>query len=477
MATRINIPSRRDPTPIAPPESPPPGGDSPETRLQRSMTQGFKWLYPGLRIKRWLALIPLGILLVIVGVMVLANIQTLNYLDRMADWLYRTSHLSLDRPAVYVPLGLSLLAFGLGTVFFALVAVNRSIVGVLAPESLGDLPSVLHRKRALSHGPRIVVVGGGTGLSTLLRGLKQYTGNLTAVVTMTDDGGSSGLLQKQMPGRMLPPGDIRNCLVALADAEPLMQQLFQYRFATNDAKDGLSGHSFGNLLIAAMADITGDFERAVEETSKVLAIRGRVLPSTVESVVLVGEMEDGREVTGETNIATDPARIDRIRLCPDTPRALPEAVKAIAQADIVLMGPGSVFTSVIPNLLVQEIAEALSKAKALKVYVCNVMTQPGETDGYTASQHVAAIEEHAGVRVFDYVLVNTARPSGEMMARYTKTGAEFVDPDLGAITQQGYTVVKGAFISETAVVRHDPDRLAHAILKLWQERAPLFSSK
>jgi conserved hypothetical protein, cofD-related len=476
MATRINLPTRREPTPVAPPPPPAPESpESPEARLQRSVTRGIKWLYPGIRVKRWLVLIPLGMALVIVGVMVLANIRTLEYLDLLADWLARALHVSLDRPAVYVPMGLALLALGLGTVFFALVAVNRSIVGAIAPEGLGDLPDVIRRRRALSHGPRIVVVGGGTGLSTLLRGLKQYTSNLTAVVTMTDDGGSSGLLQQQMHGRVLPPGDIRNCLVALADAEPLMQQLFQYRFSTRDEKDGLSGHSFGNLLIAAMADITGDFEQAVRETSKVLAIRGRVLPSTVESVVLVGEMEDGREITGETNIAHDPARITRIRLCPDSPRPLPDALQAIAQADIILMGPGSVFTSVIPNLLVKEIADAVAKAKALKVYVCNVMTQPGETDGYSASDHVRAIEEHAGVRAFDYVLVNSARPSGEMLERYTRSGAEFVEPDIDAVAQQGYTVVKGSFISESVVVRHDSERIARAILKLWQERAPLFS--
>jgi uncharacterized cofD-like protein len=319
-------------------------------------------------------------------------------------------------------------------ILYALVAVNRSIVSAVAPESLDDLPDVIRRNRILAQGAKIVVIGGGTGLSTLLRGLKQYSANLTAVVTMTDNGGSSGQLQKQLPGGMLPPGDIRNCLVALADAEPMMQKLFQYRFKTLDDKDGLSGHNFGNLLIAAMADITGDFEQAVEETSRVLAIRGRVLPSTVESVVLIGEMEDGGKVVGETQIADDPRAISRITLSPENPKPIPEVLSALRSADVILMGPGSVFTSVIPNLLVKEIVEAVEQSKApLKVYVCNVMTQRGETDKYTASDHVKMIEAHAGRRVFDYVMVNTARPTIEMLNQYAKAGADFVEADLEAI--------------------------------------------
>jgi uncharacterized cofD-like protein len=442
--------------------------------VRRTALLNLQWLYPGMRVKRFLALIPFGMALAFVGVVVLVQLQALNFLDWLARTLGDNLRVKLDMPAVYVPFGLALLVLGLGAVFGGLVGVTRSIISAVAPEHISELPEVVRRKRALAQGARIVVVGGGTGLSTMLRGLKQYSSNLTAVVTMTDDGGSSGLLQKQMVGGMLPPGDIRNCLVALADAEPLMQQLFQYRFATRDAGDGLSGHNFGNLLIAAMADITGDFERAVEETSRVLAIRGRVLPSTVESVVLVGEMEDGREVTGETNIAHDAAPINKIKLCPAAPRPLPEVLEAIREADIILMGPGSVFTSVVPNLLVTEIAEAVAGNKrALKAYVCNVMTQPGETAGYAASDHVRAIEAHAGRRVFDYVLVNTARPSDEMLARYTRSGAQFVEPDYDAVAAMGYKAVKGSFISETAVVRHDPDKLARAVLRLWNDR-PFF---
>jgi uncharacterized cofD-like protein len=428
-----------------------------------------------MRVKRWLALIPVGLLLAIFGVIVLAQMQTFEVLDGLAVWLERRLNLLLTAPAVFLPLGSALLLAGLGVVLWAVIGLNRSVIGVVAPEHLDALPEVIHRRISLGQGARIVVIGGGTGLSTLLRGLKKYSSNLTAVVTMTDDGGSSGLLQKQMGG-ILPPGDIRNCLVALADAEPLMQELFQYRFATKGGEaDGLSGHSFGNLLIAAMADITGDFERAVEETSNILAIRGRVLPSTVESVCLVGEMEDGREVTGETSIAHDPARIGRIRLCPDAPRPLPEALDAIREADVIVLGPGSVFTSVVPNLLVPEIRDALAQSRAARVYVCNVMTQPGETDGYTAADHIRAIEAHAGDRrVFDYVLLNKAVPSQDLLRRYERTGAEPVTLDLDDITAMGYTPVLGSFVSESAVVRHDPDKLADAILRLVGDRS-LFS--
>jgi uncharacterized cofD-like protein len=438
------------------------------------VTRGLMWLYPGMRVKRWLALVPVGLLPVIVGVVLLVRLQTVDYLDRLDNLL--SPHLrghNLDEPRIFIPMGVTLILIGLLIILAAAVGVIRNIVGVVAPEHLAELSEVVHRKRSLSQGPKIVVIGGGTGLSTLLRGLKKYTANLTAVVTMTDDGGSSGLLQKQMLGGVLPPGDIRNCLVALADAEPLMQELFQYRFETRESQDGLSGHSFGNLFITAMADITGDFEKAVEATSNILAIRGRVLPSTVESVLLVGQMADGREIVGESNIAHDPAAIRRIMLCPDTPRPLPEGLEAIRQADIIIMGPGSVFTSVVPNLLVKEISEAVAASKALKAYVCNVMTQKGETDGFSASDHVRAIEEHAGRRVFDYVLVNTARPSPDMLARYTQYGADFVTPDLDVLTSRGYKAVKGSFISESAVVRHDPDKLSRALLRLYSER-PLF---
>lgn len=452
-----------------------PVSDTPRsTGTRAAVRSGLKWLYPGMRVKRWLLFIPLGMVFVLLGVVVLVRIRLVDIYDSLEAFL---TNLGMPTtPIAYVPLGLSLIAVGLLLILTAFALVNRSIVQAVAPESLSELPDVLHRKVALSQGARIVVLGGGTGLSTLLRGLKKYTSNLTAVVTMTDDGGSSGVLQKQLLGGILPPGDIRNCLVALADAEPRMQELFQYRFETRNEDDGLSGHSFGNLLIAAMADITGDFERAVEETASILNIRGRVLPTSVESVVLVGEMEDGREVTGETSIADDPTPIKRIKLCPDSPPPLAKVIDAIRQAEVIVMGPGSVYTSVIPNLLVREIAQAVASSKAIKIYVCNVMTQPGESDGYAASTHVKAIEDHVASfltprqRIFDYVLVNTSRPGSTLTARYQQVGAEFVVPDVEKIVEMGYKPVKGNFISESAVVRHDPDKIARAVLRLYSER-------
>lgn len=443
------------------------------------VVRGVKWLSPGLRVKRYLLLIPVGLVPVILGVALLSRLQMQEFLDDAERWGRTHGGFDIGEPRFYLPVGITLVLLGLLLILGALIAVNRSIVGVISPEHLDALPEVIQRKRSLSQGARIVVIGGGTGLATLLRGLKQYSSNLTAVVTMTDDGGSSGLLQKQLGG-ILPPGDIRNCLVALADAEPLMQQLFQYRFSTRNEKDGLSGHSFGNLLIAAMAEITGDFEKAVEKTSEILAIRGRVLPSTVEGVVLVGSMADGREVTGETRIAADPAAISQITLCPDSPRALPEALAAIREADIVVLGPGSVYTSVVPNLLVPEIVEAVAQTKALRFYICNVMTQKGETDGFTASDHLLALEKHlpklpAGQRIVDFVLINDAAPSPELLERYADTGSEMVVPDVEVVRSLGYHPVLGKFLSESQVVRHDADRLARAVLQLWQEKGAGFA--
>ncbi len=446
-------------------------------RARRRFALGLKWFYPGMNVKRWLLLIPIGLIPVLIGVLLLVQMGAVDWLDRLDGWFFNVLHLPLNSPKVYYPVGIVMIIVGLLLILTALIAVNRSIIKAVAPEQLEDLPEIIRRKATLAQGAKIVALGGGTGLSALLRGLKTYTGNLTAVVTMTDNGGSSGLLQQQLGGGVLPPGDIRNCLVALADAEPLMQQLFQYRFQTLNEKDGLSGHSFGNLLIAAMADITGDFERAVEETSNILAIRGRVLPSTIESVVLVGEMADGREVTGESEIARDPSPISRIKLCPDNPRPLDEVIAAIRQAEIICLGPGSVFTSLIPNILVKEITQAIASSKALRVYVCNVMTQRGETDGYAASDHVRVIEEHAaaflapGQRLFDVVLVNTAEPGGALRERYERSGADFVAPDSDKLRERGYRVVEGSFLAESAVVRHESNRMADTILRLFSEKS------
>lgn len=422
----------------------------------------FKWLYPGMRVKRWLILVPVGLAAAIAGVVLIANIRIIDILGTVGSELFQRFGLDLRDSKTLIVLGSSLILLGLLLIFVSLRQVVRSITSVVSPEAQGKLADVVFQRRYLSQGHRIVVVGGGTGLSTMLRGLKTYTSNIVAVVTVTDDGGSSGRLQREMG--MLPPGDIRNCLVALADAEPLMTELFQYRFA--EGPQGLDGHSFGNLLIAAMTRITGDFEEAVKETSNILAIRGRVLPSTVDSVRLQAEMEDGTFAEGETNITKSPAAIRHVMLHPSTINPLPETLRAIELADCIVMGPGSVYTSIVPNLLVSGIPEAIAASDALKVYVCNVMTQPGETDGFAASDHVRAVAKHTEQRVFNHVLVNQERPSQTLLEKYARENQFFVEPDVAVIREMGYRPIVGNYISQTDVVRHDHEKLADAILKL-----------
>jgi len=314
----------------------------------------------------------------------------------------------------------------------------------------------------LMGGPRVVVVGGGTGLSTLLRGLKQRTSNITAIVTVADDGGHSGVLRREMG--IIPPGDIRNCLVALADAEPSMTALFQHRF--DERGGGLAGQSIGNLLIAAMAEIEGDFERGITALYEVLNIRGRVLPATLSHVVLRAEMEDGSVIEGETAMVESPLRIRKVHLHPHDPAPLEEALEAIRTADVIVIGPGSVYTSVIPNMLVKDMVDALIAAPAPKVYVCNVMTQPGETDGFTASDHIRAIDAHTGRRVIQFVIVNKAVPSEPLTEKYRASGQDLVLPDADRLRAMGLKTIVGDFISETDVVRHDPMRLSEAIFRL-----------
>jgi uncharacterized cofD-like protein len=429
----------------------------------------LKWLYPGMRVKRWMLLTILGILLVLAGLVLTTNLQLIEWVDDALDYVFRQTGFNTAQFAL--PLGLALAALGFALVFGAIVQLQRSVLAAIAPDAQQDLADRIFQRRHLAQGQRIVVLGGGTGLSTMLRGLKEHTSNIAAIVTVTDNGGSSGRLTQQMG--VLPPGDLRNCLVALADAEPTLARLFQFRF---DAEhEGLAGHSFGNLFIAAMTEIyKGNYEQAIAATSKVLAIRGKVYPSTVQQVTLLGEMEDGTLVEGETQIADrgQEQPIKRIYLRPENAQPLPEALEAIRLADAIILGPGSVYTSVIPNLLVEGIAEAVAKSRAMKIYVCNVMTQPGETDGYSAADHVRVLADHAPLteagrrRLINHVLVNTQRPAEELLARYAKYGQQFVEPDLEAIRALGYTPSPAALISQSDVVRHDSALLADAIIRL-----------
>ncbi|HHU83399.1 MAG TPA: uridine diphosphate-N-acetylglucosamine-binding protein YvcK [Firmicutes bacterium] len=320
--------------------------------------------------------------------------------------------------------------------------------------------------RELINGPRIVVIGGGTGLGTILRGLKKLTADLTAVVTVADDGGSSGRLRQEFG--ILPPGDIRNCLIAMADLEPLMEQLMQYRF---NGDNWLSGHNFGNLFLAAMTGITGDFERAIEASSQVLAVRGRVFPATLENVNIYAELDDGSVVNGESTIGHSHRPIRRVFLDPPDAVALPKAVKAIHQADIVLLGPGSLYTSVIPPLLVKDITEALRRTRAPKVYVCNVMTEPGETTGYTASRHLQAIIEHTGGNLINYVIINDQEVPEKAREIYAREGAAPVVVDKEEVSRLGSVAITAPLLQANSLVRHDASRLARLLTGLLRATA------
>lgn len=309
--------------------------------------------------------------------------------------------------------------------------------------------------------PRIVSIGGGTGLSTLLRGLKKFRAELSVIVTVTDDGGSSGRLREELGA--LPPGDIRNCMIALSEDEHLMSRLFRFRFSSDGA---LHNHSFGNLFLTAMASVTGDFAEAVRLTSEVLAIKGVIYPSTNSSVQLSAELEDGSWVEGETRISAAGQRIRRVKLDPPDALPLEGALKAIDSADVITIGPGSLYTSLIPNMLVKEVIGAVRASKAVKIYIQNIMTQPGETEGYSAADHVLALAEHCGDILFKNVLINNRLPSPEMLKRYEAERAGVVDVDRARLLALGLNVVEEDLLAEDGVVRHDPDRLAHVVFDM-----------
>lgn len=309
--------------------------------------------------------------------------------------------------------------------------------------------------------PRIVVMGGGTGLSVMLRGLKEKPLDITAIVTVADDGGSSGILRSEL--QMPPPGDIRNVLTALADVEPSLSEMLKYRFKSGS---GLAGHSLGNLLLAAMTDITGDFVAGIRELSRVLAVRGRVLPAANQAVVLKAEMEDGSIVSGESSIPQAGQRIKRVFLEPEQVEALPEAVEALRQADAILIGPGSLYTSIIPTLLVPKLAQAVLESNAVKIFVCNVMTQPGETDNYSVGDHLEAVQLHVGTQLFDYVIVNNGEIPPQVQDKYAEQGAKAVHLDMEEVTKRGYQVVADSLVLFRTYLRHDADKLSHHIYQL-----------
>ncbi|MBD2249830.1 gluconeogenesis factor YvcK family protein [Nostoc parmelioides] len=429
------------------------------SRTSHRVNQWFKWLSPGLSIKRWLLISVGGVLLAILGLAIWVKLTPI-------FWLLELVRGFLGAVANILPNYISGPLVILGGLLLLLWGQTRtvgSITQVLRPDAEEELIDVLLAHRRLYRGPKIVVIGGGTGLSTLLRGLKTYSANITAIVTVADDGGSSGRLRQEFG--VLPPGDIRNCLAALADEEKLLTELFQYRFR---AGDGLTGHSFGNLFLTAMSDITGDLERAVAASSKVLAVRGQVLPATLSDVRLWAELADGRRIEGESSIPKAGGKIVKIGCIPANPPALPAAIKAIKEADYIIIGPGSLYTSLIPNLLVSDIADAIAQSQAPRIYVCNVMTQPGETQGYTVADHIRAIDAACGQRqLFDAVLVHKKSPSAQSLIRYAQQDSHPVFLDREAVSQLGRRIVLANVLyeDETGFVRHNPQKLAKVLLK------------
>ena len=409
----------------------------------------MKLLYPGIGLKRWFGLALVGFVFITGGILLFFNEEVIQYLIQLGDYLR----------AVSIFLGIVFVAAGGLLIFYSL----KRIIEEVADENLSEdrLLDILYEKKKLERGPQVVALGGGTGLSNLLRGIKERTSNITAVVTVADDGGSSGKLRDELD--MLPPGDIRNCLVALADTEPLMEQLFQYRFSD---EGHLVGHSFGNLFIASMTKVLGDFEEAIKESSKVLAIKGQVLPATNENIRLGAIYSDGTKQLGESLIPTEGKKINEVFLDPASCQPTPDTIEAIRGSDIIVIGPGSLYTSILPNLLVDGITEEIRKTDAVKIYVCNVMTQPGETTDYTASDHIQAIKKHVGENIFDYVIVNKEEGSYSLARRYKEEGAFPVVLDRKKVRKERVKLVEENLLTSKGYIRHDPERLAEVIFKV-----------
>src|SRR2546421_1373603 len=429
-----------------------------------------RWFTPGLHVKRWLLLLMVGMVLISLGVGYL--LRNAYYTITCPKWVGPLTLQFLGRPIRAVLFG----AMGISLMAFALYKLTQSVLG---PFMLGNdrtLAEIIYNFRFLQKGPRVVALGGGTGLSTLLRGLKKYTGSLAAMLTVDDDGGSSGRLRAEY--RTLPPGDFRQCITALADVEPLMTTLFQHRF-----KEGsLNGHSFGNLFIMAMAEITGDFEHAIRESGRVLAVRGQIVPSTLRDVTLIAEMADGETRVGESTIphgngngdgsgdghgavATVTA-IKRVFLQPES-TINPEAEEAILNAEMITVGPGSLYTSILPNLVVDGMAEALKASPAIKVFICNVATQPGETDAFRVSDHLKAIEGHLGTNIFDFIVVNS---NNNFPLPVSAQAADIrrVVYDPATVSQRSIHAVLVDVVNPRISTHHDPDKLARAIMKkIW----------
>lgn len=410
----------------------------------------FDWLKPGIRVKRWLLMGMLGLAVFVLGI---------------SKILLRGP--ILDR---YLVLYLYISLLG-GLIIYAAIRLSfKSVLSLLSGTSMNSsinaqvLTDLLYEQRLLIRGPRIVAIGGGTGLSTMIRGLKAYTSNITAVVTVADDGGGSGKLRGDLG--ILPPGDIRNCLVALAHTEPIMEELMQYRFT----EGSLKGQNFGNLFLAAMNGISSSFEEGIKKMSDVLAVQGKVYPVTLEDVTLCASLENGMVIKGESNIPIESfntqSGIKKVFLEPSSPEPFENSLFAIENADCIIMGPGSLYTSVLPNLIIERISESIKNSKALKIYVSNIMTQPGETDGYKLSNHINAILDHCGEGLFDFAIANDGIIPEEYFIKYKNDGQDMVEIDKDNIPESIEIITEDLVQIKNGLLRHDTERLAIVIMKL-----------
>lgn len=420
------------------------------------------WLKPGIKVKRWIVFGILGVLLIAFGFTELVN-------RRLYDLYYKVFYTFLNLSGIFV-------------IYISVTEVMKSIIVLIntgyVKMSLDSkkIESLIYEKRLLVKGPKIVVIGGGTGLSTMLRGLKYYTSNITAIVTVGDNGGGSGDLREDLG--MLPPGDIRNCLLALADTEPIMEDLLQYRF-----KDGrLKNQSFGNLFLAAMAGISENFEEAVQKMSSVLAVTGKVIPVTLDDMQLVCELENGHKVHGESEIPEEAikqkSRIKKLMIVPEDAQPLEEAIDAIKEADAIVMGPGSLYTSVISNLLVKKIKTTVRRSSAYKIYISNIMTQPGETGGFTVSDHLREIKKYGGKDIVNCVIANKEEISEDLKEKYKQEDSVQVKVDRKQIHDMNVELVLSNLVKvEHSFVKHNADKLASVIINTIMEKKLLYERK
>lgn len=417
---------------------------------------------PGIKIKRWIFLGFIGMVLSVVGF-----IEIFSQVGESIAFKVLYLFLSL--------IGLLIMYIALSEFIKSFIALinNEKIKITITDKNIEDL---VDEKRVHVGGPKIVVIGGGTGLSTMLRGLKLYTNNITAIVTVGDDGGGSGKLRADLG--MLPPGDIRNCILALADTEPIMEDLLQYRFTEGTLK----GQSFGNLFLAAMDGISDNFEAAVQKMSSVLAVTGKVLPVTLDDMKLIAELENGNIVEGESIIPDEvikqKSKIKNLKIEPEKAKPLLDALMAISEADAIVMGPGSLYTSIIPNLLVEDIAECINKSDAIKIYISNVMTQPGETDDFTVSDHIKTLMKYSGKNSVEYVIANNETIPKDIEERYLSEGSKLVELDYDNIKDLGVKVVETDLVKITkGYVKHDSEYLAQVLMTTVLDKKLLYDKK